>query len=120
MNLLELLDLNVPPQLFVAVSWLGAVLCGVAAATTVDRKCAIPHWLYMISFLAMAFALIWATVYGNDRQWVSWPPHFMLVCALNVFLTLRIIRYSVMFRRAKGYLPFWSDGKVVEPNEIAH
>lgn len=105
------------PNVFNILSWVVVILCGLAAATTVDRKCWIPHWLYQVSFILIGFALAWGTVYGDDRQWEPWPPHLLLIAALGFFLALRVIRYSVMFKSVRGHLPLLVDGKI-DPKEL--
>lgn len=87
---------------FIVGSWLGMLLCGIAANTTPDRDCLIKHWLYQCNFVLVAFALGWGTVYGADRYWEPWPPHLALVWALDIFLALRFMRHAVFTYRTNG------------------
>lgn len=96
----HLLDFVTANGAFVILSWAGMLLCGIAAVSTVDKHCIVPHWLYQLSFIFIAFALGWGTAYGDDRAWTAWPPHLVLVIALDVFLVLRCVRAAVFFRRS--------------------
>lgn len=56
-----------------------------------------------VSLAAIAGAMFWCVTYGSSRDWEPWPPEVLLILALDVMMTVRIIAVWHRIKRMGRY-----------------
>lgn len=98
----QALDLSTP---FAVLVWV-SVLLTVAWIATIERDPAnkdIPHWKLLgrrLGLIVTEFGLLSSVLFGEDLKWTVWPPMFLVVVGLVLYLSASL---SAAYQRIRVF-----------------